>query len=101
MRGTNLKYSTAPAAVMETPADLLVECVKSWNRGTDFDAIWRGVLSIHPLVDGAAIEVADAARTRLEVPLTTGQRLAFDEADGFRLLSRVALALRARADHSA
>jgi len=98
MKSTGLNRAAGPLARMETPADLLVECVISWNRGADFAAIWRDVLSVHPLVDGPWVEVTDAEQAWLEVPLTTGQRLAFQEDDGFRLLSRVALALRARAD---
>ena len=101
MHGTRFNPAAARSARLETPADLLVACVMSWQRGAGFASIWRDLLSIHPLIDGAAIEMSDAVRTWLEVPLTTGQRLAYDEADGFRLVSRVALALRERADQPA
>ena len=101
MRERCLKRAAGSQPRLETPVELLADCVRSSNRGADFAAIWRDVLSLHPLVDGPAIEVADAARTWLEVLLTTGQRLAYRDDDGFRLLSRVALALRERANREA
>jgi hypothetical protein len=96
-----LKPAAGQQPRLETPVELLAECVRRASRGADFAAIWRDLLSLHPLVDGPAIEVSDAARTWLEVPLSTGQRLAHRADDGFRLLSRVALALRERAKRDA
>ena len=81
--------------VMRTPADLLSECVRASNRGVDFQTIWRDVLRIHPLVAGPALDVTEGGRSRLEIPLTTGQRLLYHRRDGFSLLGRRAnIALR-------
>jgi hypothetical protein len=96
-----LKPAAGQQPRLETPVELLAECVRRASRGADFAAIWRDLLSLHPLVDGPAIAVADAARRWLEVPLSTGQRLAYRDDDGFRLVSRVALLLRERANRDA
>jgi len=70
------------------PAELLSECVRAARRGVDFQTIWRDVLRIHPLVAGPALEVMEGGRSRLEIPLTTGQRLLYHRRDGFSLLGR-------------
>jgi hypothetical protein len=77
------------------PAELLSECVRASHRGVDFQTIWRDVLCIHPLVAGPALEVSDGGRSRIEIPLTTGQRLLYHRRYGFSLLGRRAnIALR-------
>jgi hypothetical protein len=76
--------------------ELLGACNAAWRRGVDFPTIWRDILRIDPLAGGPAIQMADGARTWLEIPLSTGQRLVFRRADGFSLLSRVAIVLRER-----
>jgi hypothetical protein len=75
---------------------LLAECIHACDRGADFLTIWRDILRIHPLVDGPAIEMVDGKTTWYEIPLTTGQRLVYQDHDGFSLLSRVAIVLRER-----
>jgi hypothetical protein len=81
---------------MVMPDQLLAECSQASDKGADFATIWRDILRIHPLIDGPAIEKAEAGRVWLEIPLTTGQRLVYHREDGFSLLSRVAIALRDR-----
>jgi hypothetical protein len=83
---------------MDTPNDLLADCIRAWDHDADFLRIWRDLLSIHPLVDGPPIQITDQNQNGvwLEIPLTTGQRLRHSSDDGFRLLSRVALFMRSR-----
>ena len=76
--------------------ELLAACNAAWRRGLDFPTIWRDILRIDPLAAGPAIQMTDGARTWLEIPLITGQRLVFQRADGFSLLSRLAIVLRER-----
>jgi len=78
------------------PDGLLAACNAAWRRGIDFPAIWRDALRIDPLASGPAIQMMDGARTWLEIPLCTGQRLVFQHADGFSLLGRLAIVLRER-----
>jgi hypothetical protein len=78
------------------PRELLADCIRARDRGADFRTIWLEILRIHPLVDSPAMSMRDGERAWLEIKLTNGQRLAFHEADGFSLLSRVAITLRAR-----
>ena len=76
--------------------ELLAQCRMASARGDDFPTIWRDVLRIHPLVDGAAIRVTDDEGEWLEVPLKTGQRLVYHDKGGFSIFSRVAIILRDR-----
>jgi hypothetical protein len=79
------------------PQELLAMCRRAGKLGLDFPAIWHAILRINPLVGGPPIQIADGRRIWLEIPLTTGQRLAYRPEDGFSLLSRVELARRGRA----
>jgi len=74
----------------------LAACRRAGKLGLDFPAIWHAILRIHPLIGGPPIQMADGRRVWLEIPLTTGQRLAYRHENGFSLLSRVELALRSK-----
>ena len=80
------------------PSALLADCIAASGNGDDFPRIWRNILRVHPLVEGAPIQVADDERVWLEISLTTGQRIAYHEAAGWHLLDRVAVAPRGRSN---
>jgi len=48
----------------------------------------------HPLVAGQPIQVNDGKRAWLEVPLTTGGRIACDAESGYRLVSALEIVRR-------
>jgi hypothetical protein len=75
-------------------SDLLRQCETARMAGLDFPTVWTTILRVHPLVAGPAIEVADGNRTWLEIPLTTGGRLACDADGSYRLVNRVSLLTR-------
>jgi len=76
------------------PLVLLERCVAAHSRGVDFPTVWHVILRVDPLVDGAVIQMTDGEREWLEVPLTTGQRIALDHQTGYRLMSSVEVVLR-------
>ncbi len=73
---------------------LVERCVAARAAGLDFPAIWQTVLHRHPLVAGQPIQVNDGKRAWLEVPLTTGGRIACDAESGYRLVSALEIVRR-------
>ncbi|MBI3513837.1 MAG: hypothetical protein HY060_07225 [Proteobacteria bacterium] len=46
--------------------------------GTDFPTVWHTILKGHPLVAGIPRQTITEARSQLEIPLVTGDRLIYD-----------------------
>jgi hypothetical protein len=58
--------------------DLLDACVAAAHRGDDFPTVWESVLKTHPLVAYPPVQRMVDGRPRLNVILTTGERLVYD-----------------------
>jgi hypothetical protein len=75
--------------------DLLEQCRTALLVGMDFQRVWGTILMVHPDVLAGPLEMTDGDRTWVEVPLMSGDRLAYEEPVGYWLISQIDLVRRA------
>jgi len=76
--------------------DLLARCRASHSAGMTFPKVWATILRGHPAVMAEPKLMIDAGRPWVEVPLATGEHLAYEEPIGFWIVSELDLLRRAR-----
>jgi hypothetical protein len=58
--------------------DLLAACIAAAGRGEDFPTVWETLLKVHPLVAYPPVQRLVDGRPRLNVILTSGERIVYD-----------------------
>jgi hypothetical protein len=64
----------------ETAKELARRCTIMVRRGRSFPTVWHTMLKRHILVGSLPTQRFENARTLVDIPLTTGERLVFDRA---------------------
>jgi hypothetical protein len=62
----------------ERATDLARQCTELVRKGNAFPTVWSTLLKGHALVEGIPRQKLEGNRSLLDIPLITGEQLAFD-----------------------